>query len=213
MRKHVLAALASAAVMAVVLWLAFAERPVPLVPWTAPEYPPVKADPETRPLTLSGLFDARPESGNGLRRLHNDLAKAHDEVLVAYEGGRASQREVEALALDVLVVRWRLGLIEEGEMHRRMAELFDRERRRLESLHASGLAGPDQVERARLYVARERHAAGLPVEGGYEAMRQAYLAAVRRRGESLHEIGLANRETLRLEYQTLEREFPPTKPE
>jgi hypothetical protein len=218
MRKPFLAGLLVALGLAAAVYLLFGlERTVQLIPWEEPPRPPVLADPSTTPITLEGLMDPRPQHGNALRRKRNELVREHAAALAEYMAGRRPLREVEAIEIDLHVVRFQVGEIDATEMHRRLAVLFDRERQRIESLHAVGAAGPDQVARARLYVARERHGAGLPVEGphgeGYEALRRAYIESVRKRHETLVDVGLGHREDLALDLERLEDEFPPVPPE
>ena len=98
-------------------------------------------------------------------------------------------------------------------MHEKLAELFAREVERVTMLHAKGLAGTDQLALVRLYTARERHHAGLPIgdaEGrSYEQMRSAYLQEVKRRHRLLIDAGLGHKEHMDLEFLDLQREFPP----
>ena len=74
------------------------------------------------------------------------------------------------------------------------------------------MAGPHDVQLARLYVARERNLAGLPNKDpkgpDYPAVRASYLAEFKRRTALLLENGLGSKEQYDLEWEALEKDFP-----
>lgn len=200
------------AIVALVLLAWPGERLEPLVEVTKGPRPPVSADGRTRPLVLRGLLDRLPGHGNALRRARNELAERHREAVVAWKAGKLALREVEDLEQLLWVARFRTGEVPEQEMHARLAELFARETRRLELLAERGMAGPQDVDLARLYTARERHLAGLPLEDAqgrdYPAMREAYLTEYKRRTALLLENGLGSKEYYDLEWEALQKDFP-----
>jgi hypothetical protein len=213
-RKQFLLAALVAACSGLGLYLFLtAEHDVPLVPVEDAPRAPVSPRGDSPHLTLSGLGQPPDLAGNELRRHRNRLAEEHRARLAAWRDGRATSREVEAVEMELWVARAAVGEISQKEMHAQLAALFERERERLVLLQAKSLAGPDEVARARLYVARERHRAGLPIEDpegrDYETMRRAYLESVKKRHTSLIEQGAGNREHLAQEYEGLVDEFPP----
>jgi hypothetical protein len=216
-RRHLLLLSVSVLGTAALLWVLLAgEREVRLVPVAPAPRPPVRADPGTQPLVLSGYLDPSRLAGNALRRRRNELAEAHREALAAWEAGRRPLREAEGLEMLLWAARRQVGEIDERAFHAELAVLFERELERLERLYEEKLAGEDQVARARLYVARERHRAGLPIDDPrgrtYEEMRSAYLAETKARQERLIELGLGYREQFLVDYAQLEREFAPPEP-
>ena len=215
--RQILASLLFLAVSVTIAWLVVtSEHRVPLIPVEEGPRPPVAADPRTTAQVLAGVGEALPYQGNDLRKRRNGLAQEHRAALEAWRLGRTSLREVESLEQSLWVARAQVGEVDAQELHLRLAELFERERQRLVQLQEQGLAGEDQLHRAALYVARERHLAGLPVEDAagrdYETLRRDYLASFRARHETLVEAGLGHREQLHLDLQQLERDFPPPAP-
>jgi hypothetical protein len=207
---RILPALLLVAATGGLVWLAASGGPeVPLVPVAPGPRPPVVGDARTAPQVLAGVMDQVPERGAALRRRRNALALAHREAVAEWRAGRLPLRRVEELEELLWVARWKVGEVDAHALHRHLAELFEREHRRLKLLAARGLAGQDQVERAALYVARERHRAGLPPRGkDYETLRRAYLDAFRQRHETLVDAGLGYRQQLRLDMEELTHEFP-----
>jgi len=217
--KYVLAAALSIAGIAGVLYLTLGgERLVPLSELADTPRPPVTADKQTTAQLLSGLHDPFPPTGkdnlvNAKRRARNALAERHGEAVALWRAGRLSIREVESIEQMLWVARAHTGEVAAAEMHEQLALLFEREQERVEILAERGFAGSDHVQRARLYVARELFLAGKaavdPRAAAYPEMRVKYLAGRRRRYDSLVETGLAKRQHLDLEYEDLERNFPP----
>lgn len=212
-KQFLLAALVAAGSAVVIYLLLSAEHLVPLVQVEEGPRPPVRPRGDAPHLTLSGLGQPPEFEGNDLRRHRNRLAEQHRALLAQWRAGRAHLNAVEAVEMELWVARAAVGEVEDAVMHAKLAELFARELERLTKLHANMLAGADQVARAALYVARERHRAGLPQEDpegrDYETERVAYLAAVKERHERLVDQGVGNREDLKQEYEMLEEEFPP----
>ncbi len=200
------------ATVALVLLAWPGERLDPLVEVTEGPRPPVSADDHTRPLVLRGMMDRFPGSGNVVRRARNELAERHREAVADWRAGKLSLREVESVEQLLWVARYRVGEIPAQELHTRLAELFEREARRLELLAERGMAGPHDVQLAHLYVARERHLAGLPSVDpkgrDYAALRKSYLAEFKRRTTLLLEQGLGSKEQNDLEWEALQKDFP-----
>ena len=220
--KYVLAAALSIAGIAGVLYLTLGgERLVPLSILADTPRPPVTADKQTKAQLLSGLHDPFPPTGknnlvNAKRRARNELAERHAEAVALWRAGRLSIREVESIEEMLWVARVHTGEVAAAEMHEQLALLFEREQERVEILAERGFAGGDHVQRVRLYVARELFLAGKaavdPRAAAYPEMRVKYLADVKRRYDTLVGAGLAKRQHLDLEYEELERNFPPPEP-
>lgn len=213
-RKQFLLAAAVALVSGIGLYLLLSmEYQVPLVPLDEAPRPPVRPRGDARHLTLNGLGRPPDLAGNEMRRRRNELAQEHRRRLALWRDGRLPLSEVEAVEMELWVARAAVGEIGEREMHVQLAALFEREYRRLVQLHERMLAGADEVARARLFVARERQRADLPIEDpegrDYESLRRAYLADVKERHRRLIDQGVGNRENLAQEYELLEEEFPP----
>ncbi|MDA1194674.1 MAG: hypothetical protein O2894_05775 [Planctomycetota bacterium] len=189
------------------------ERLVPLSEVEEGPRVPVAPDARTTPQILTGLSGHVKGAGNDLRTRRNELAARHKREVAEWRAGRRTLREVEATEQLLWIARCRVGEITEHEMHLRLAELFGREHERLVILHAQGLAGVDQVDRAALYVAREQHLAGQVVKDAmgrdYDGMRRAYLDQFRRTHEALIDAGLSHREQLKVDLDQLAADFPP----
>ena len=211
-----LAMLLTAATFGALALVLSREGQVPLVPVAEGPRPPIAPDARTKPMVLSGLYDRVAGKGNELRRLRNDLAREHREAIQAWRAGEGTLREVERLEQLLWVARHRVGEIDERTMHARLAELFARERDRLVQLFERGMAGQDQVARANLYVARERHLAGEVVRDDdgrdYETMRREYLQDRHDQYKTLIEAGLGHPENMRVDLLKLAEEFPPVEP-
>jgi len=214
-RQFLLGLILSGASFALLWLLLGTEREVPLVAVEEGPRVPVSGDSQTKPLLLIGLADRIQGEGNELRKLRNDLARRHKDAIRLWRAGQLPLRHVERLEQVLWIARHRVGEIEAVEMHRHLAELFERERVRLTILDKSGLAGPDQLERAALYVARERYHAGLPINDSlgrdYETMRREYLEGKRHTHETLIDDRLGHREQMKLDMLRLAEEFPPVK--
>ncbi|MDF1700904.1 MAG: hypothetical protein P1V36_07070 [Planctomycetota bacterium] len=215
LRQILLALLLTGASFAV-LWLVMgSERTVPLI--EIEETPRVAVAPadDSKSLVLTGLAGRVQGSGNDLRKARNELARKHRHGISQWKAGRLTLREVERIEQLLWVARFKVGEIDEPTLHRQLAELFSREHRRLQILQDRGLAGPDEVERAALYVAREQHLAGERVTDAqgrtYEQMRRAYLERMHTHYTALIEGGLGHREQMKLDLLQLAEEFPPTK--
>ena len=225
--RHLLLAALSVIGIATLAYVMFGESPlVPLVPLEEGPRPPVAANDETKHQLfcgLRGLKEAERAAGaditiakkttNARRHERNELAVKHREAIVLWRAGGISLREVESIEQELWVAREHIGEITAKQMHAKLAELFGRETKRLAILHENGHAGRDQLERARLYEAREQHLAGLPLndpkDSTYEQRRREYLVSVKRRHELLIEAGLGPKEYLGNLYADLKREFPP----
>jgi hypothetical protein len=185
---------------------------VPLVEVVPGPRPPIQADPRTRPIALRGLLKRFHAKGNVLREERNLFAERHKEAVAAWRAGTMSLREVENLEQLLWVARFRVGEIDAQALHTHLAELFDREAQRLALLAGQGMAGEDDVRLARLFTARERHAAGLPIgdpEGrDYATLRASYLADWKSRNEALLENGFGTREQFDMEWHSLHEDFP-----
>ena len=221
--KVILLALASVLTTGLLLYLVFGgHQPIPLLPLETAPRPPVKADKQTKPQLLSGLLEPyRAEHVtdviNGKRRRRNQLAQDHAEALLLWRAGKQSLRRVEAIEEMLVVAREHTGEISTQEMHEQLIVLFEREVARVEALQAQGFAGTDNLERARLYLARELYLAGHAGSdaraASYPQDRVSYLAAVKRRHDTLVASRLGKRAYLQLEYEDLERDFaPPPEP-
>lgn len=208
MRKPFLAAAALVGGLVAIFYLAFAqERVVPLQPLAEAPRPPVRADPTSTHTTLSGRRPVERDRSNAARRARNALARRHAEALDAWRAGTLPLRAAEAVEMDLHVARHRIGEISDRELHTLLATLYAREVERLEALHAAGGAGKPHLEKARLYLARERHLAGV-ADTDYEARRMKLLADTKARFERLAHLKRGSREHYDLEYETLEMEFP-----
>mgnify|MGYP001822089000 CR=1 FL=1 len=189
------------------------ERDVRLIDVEESPRAPVDPDARTKPLVLTGIADRVQGEGNELRKLRNDLARRHSQAIVDWRAGRETLREVERLEQMLWVARHKVGEIDEATMHAHLAELFGREHERLEILYERGLASRAQVERAAMYVARERFLAGEDVRDAkgrdYETMRREYLERVHEYNTALIENGLGHREQLELDLLKLSEDFPP----
>jgi hypothetical protein len=217
--KYILLALASVSATALLLFLLFGQKPLePLVELAVPPRPPAVADKQTQHQLLSGLLDPFPSQGvedvvNAKRRARNALAERHALALEKWKQGRLALRDVEAIEEMLIVARERTGELSPREMHEALALLFEREVQRMEGLHESGHAGDQDLARARLYLGRELFLAGQaaidPRAAAYPADREAFLAATRRKHDTLVESALAKRSYLQLEYEDLLADFPP----
>jgi len=209
MRKPFLAAAVLVAGLVAIFYLAFSqERVVPLAALVDPPRPPVRADPRSAHITLSGHLPQETDRGNDARRLRNALGERHAQALSDWRAGRIPLRAAEAIEMDLHLARHRLREITDAELHTLLGLLLGREVERLEQLRAKGLASAEHVAQARLYQARERHMAGAK-DTDYDTRRLAFLAETKQRHERLADLGLGNREQLALEYETLEEEFGP----
>ena len=216
--KYILLALVSVVATAGLLYLLFGHTPlVPLQPIEPAPRPPVVADSASKPQLLMGLHDPFRTEGiedlvNAKRRARNDLAERHAAALAEWKKGERPLREVEAIEEMLVVAMERTGEIDMQTVHERLAELFEREVKRLEMLRKTGHAGESQLQRARLYLARELYLAGQaatdPRAAGYPEARIAYLEQFRKEQDTLVESGLAKRGYADLEYQDLLDDFP-----
>ena len=174
---------------------------------------PVDPDADEVAIGFAGLSDQVQGTGNELRRTRNELAERHTRAIELWRAGRVPLREVERLEQLLWVARHKVGEIDDVTLHRKLAELFQRERDRLRILYERGLAGIDSLERADLYVMRERFLAGEDPRDGegrdYETVRRAYLERRHEQQASLVQGRMVTREQMKVELLELAAEFPP----
>ena len=212
-RQILLALLITGASFSVLYLTLNREGEVPLIEVAESPRVPVDPDPATKALVLAGLNERVQAKGNELRKFRNELARQHAEAIELWREGQVSLREVERIEQLLWVARQRVGEIDKKTLHTHLAELFSREYDRLQILYERGLAGLDQLAKARLYVMREQFHAGQdprdPDGRDYETVRREYLERVHERNATLVEAGLSYREHKKLELLKLAEEFPP----
>ena len=170
--------------------------------------PPVAAE---RVAVLHGRPSPRSAQPPGdratVRARRNDLARAHRDLVRAYEAGLTSLRDVEQAEGELLDARHDVGELCDAAWHRGRAVLLERDAERFDLAVGAGLVPALDAERAHLRLERERFLAGGP--SAYVAKRDAFLRGLREQGEARVAAGLVAETAAREEREAAEAAFPP----
>ena len=201
--------LVTVAASGAVIWFASREKPRSLLRPVEVPRPRVEPDLDTSAFPFASANDPFPQSGDDLRRIHNEIVHDMEAAVADYERGGRSIRLAEQIEMRLVVLRHQLGVMDAEALHTRLALLFGRETERLEALAAldKPQASASAVTQAKLYVERERFLAG-NADTDYAAQRTALVAYYQDRVEHLQRLRSRELVGLQDELEELELEFP-----